>query len=168
MYKLIIEARIKSKAKIFGVLIPQYVFGENFEVFYIIKNIGKDTVSPKGRFLVEIIWQGTTLKETQWYDIPTLKYGEDHYTGKGEWGVLSHLGTFHITNVESDEDPNIKLNTFSGIEITPIYVIGAIFGSTKEGVYEYWALVIASFGFLVIVVEKIIPLLSWLINNSFL
>lgn len=161
MYKLTIEVRKKTKARLIGFPIRQYVFGQPFEVYYVIKNIG-DQPSPPGRFTVIINWQGTQYKEEKTYQVPRLKPDQSHPTKPEEWGVLSHLGGFHIIDVVSAEHPQFKLHSTEGIEIGIERVIDAVFGMPPEGVYEYWALWVATGGFIILVGEKLWRLLNLL------
>lgn len=159
MYNLRIEAQTKSKAKLLGIPVPQYVFGKNFEVFYVIRNEG-DQPSPAGRFTVRIKWQGTDLTEEKIYNIPNLQPGISHYTHTQEWGVLSHIGTFHIIDIVSTTHNELILHTTSGQRLVSKFVFHAIFGTTPEGVFEFWALIVSAFGLGIIAIEKIIDLLT--------
>lgn len=85
--------------------------------------------------------------EEQWYDLPRIKPGKAHYTGTREWGVLSTLGTFHITDNISDMiNMQLEFCTPEGYDITREKVIRAIFAMSPEGVFELWGFIIAAAG----------------------
>lgn len=98
------------------------------------------------------------------YDVPRLKPGQTHFTGKREWGVLSHLGSFHIRKASSKHDPQFKLHIIDGHELDPGHVFHGIFRIPIEGVYEYLALWISALGLTIIAGEKLLHLVKWLFN----
>lgn len=150
-----------------------FIVGQEFQVIYTITNIG---IGPffGGTLVITIEWpngQG----EISPYPIKRLNPGEQE-TITASWGILAPGFALFFARLETGP----RYHRISGgrehvsFKTSPIYrdesnrilenvSFFSVFGQTSEEFYEYWAMIIAAIGFILLVLKDyLFPFFKWL------
>lgn len=166
MYKLTISGHSKSKAKLLCRRTKHFIVGQEYEIYFIIKNIG-DEPSPPVTFSYTIHWPGTEAKTTE--DIIAKSFGPGRFERSDprtytalSTGLGGVVATAHTNTPDKKE---IKIWKKDGIFIrntTDMFEL--IYATTPEAIYEYWGVWIAAIGLIIIAFEKILSPLQYFLS----
>ena len=172
-YKLMITALTKSKAK-FLKFIPMksFVEREDYDISFRIENIGEQ-VFPGGYFFGEISWPSNRVVVHS-FPIKPLEENDIDKTPEFTTGVLSGgygligIATIgEIPCIYSNDGKPLQVEFYYGKKdenkIGPTVAFDHVKAKTWEEIYEFWALIFAAAGLVIIALEKIfIWLTKWI------
>ena len=166
MYKLTLRAESRSKARVIGRDVKDYLVGHNFEVIYELQNIG-DQPFPGGSFLVVIQWSNGQFEQTS-YSIPMLQPKDiKSAEPKSIWGVLSRgFALFFLMDAKDNNGKDITLYKNEQDEVPKKASFYSILGREPEELYQFWALIATVASLVILVSEKILQLAIWGISSA--
>lgn len=164
MYKLLLQAESRSKAKILRKSVKDYVVGQNFQVVYKLTNIGYQ-LFPGGTFSVEIKWPNGQIEVTP-YTIPQLAPNETRSAEpKSEWGVLSRgFALFFVTSAVDNYGKDIIFYSDPKNTISGLVSFYSVLGKDPEELYQYWAMIAAVVALFILVGEKLYEIIRSIIS----
>jgi hypothetical protein len=161
---LLLEVESESKARVLGKRVKHYLVGQEFEAVYKLTNTGNQNF-PGGTFSVVIHWPNGQYESTT-YTIPPLIPKETRAAvPKSKWGVLSRgFALFYLTDAKDNTGKSISINKSAHNPIPKTVSFYSVLGKEPEELYQYWALIVALVALLILVGEKVLEMLLWIIN----
>jgi hypothetical protein len=153
MYKLKVEVKSRSEAKILGHRVREFLVGEQFSASFSITNIG-DISYPGGNMTITIPW----LKDVEVrgpFVLPTLGSGER--TDLPPWTTdvfRAGFGLF-LCEINANGGGEVEWVDANGNRRFPSTAIGSVNCQTKDEIYTLWALIVSTASVCVIVIEKL-------------
>lgn len=159
MYKLVLQVESRSRGKVLGKEVKDYLVGQNFEVEYKFQNIG-DQPFPGGSFSVVINWSNGQFEQTT-YTIPALAPKEIKLAEpKSIWGVLSRgFALFFLVNAHNSNGNEISIFRDEKDELPKLVSFYSVLGKEPEELYQFWALIAAVGSLIILVGEKVLQLI---------
>lgn len=172
VFKRFLFRRLKEEA---------FLVGEDFEVTYMVTNVDSRHF-PGGVLQIVISWpngQG----ESSPYVVPSLAPGDPHTIHIARWGVLAN--GFSLFSARMHENARLVRYKIVGSvgdsrlfrdegrrhRIFPNVSFFSVYGQNPEEFYELWGMMIAAFGFLILVlfgnVPNLIDFIQWLITSFY-
>lgn len=161
-YKLLIEAKTESKAKVLGIPVKSFVEAQKFTQSFILTNLGKEPYLG-GKLFIRIDWASQQRVDSE-YEIPEILPKESYSTLERVEGVLSRgYGLISVRSLSCEDGGPVKLfrNPEKPFPLDSGVAFHLVFGKAHEEIYEFWGMLIAAFSLLIIALEKIVQLLLW-------
>ena len=162
-YKLLIEARTKSKAKILGIPVKSFLEGERYSVSFAVANLGLEPF-PGGELFARIEWPTRQIVLFP-HTLPKIMPSHSVLTKEEESDVLSKGYGLFFCEIASSDGEHVRLLKF-GKNPIPITSknesFGSVHGKTSEELYEFWGMLVAAISLLIIAAEKVVEFLLWL------
>jgi len=164
---LTISAHPKSTARILRIRVKYFIVGKEYDIYFIVKNIGDET-SPPGECYIFIKWPGTETGSRWHFNFDSLEPGMCHKSNIRTYPVLSP-GVATITvrsedprkGVPSKNNPVFYRKDGESRQ-PPGEAIELIVAQMPEAIHEYLALIVAVISLGIIALEKIIQALRFL------
>ena len=164
-YKLLIEAKTESRAKILGIRVRSLLEGQRYCVSFIVTNLGEQSF-PSGTMDVALghyeSQLGSYITDIK---LPEILPKESVEVGKGE-GVISFRGTalFEIHKIQSSDKKEVFpfKHPQNPKKIDWGQAFSSIHATTSDEIYQFWAMVIAAISLSIIALEKIVQFFLWL------
>ncbi|MHA2032022.1 MAG: hypothetical protein ACW99Q_21835 [Candidatus Kariarchaeaceae archaeon] len=164
-----IEAISRSNAKLtrFKIPVPQFIIGHSFDTIFKITNL-TSTKSARLAFNVEAKMGEYTYEYKR--DVEEVPAGASLITKPITWNVLNQgICTFSFLDIIVGGETSLikELETFvdiNGKPIEPFKIFHSVVTTSPEGVYEYWAMILSAIGLFIVAIEKLVPLLRFLVK----
>ena len=162
-----VETIKESKAKALKVFhLDSIYYQDKFLISFKFRNISNST-SPQGHFYWLIHWASGQAVSND-FDIPSLRSGENWVSTQYETDALAEgYGLIYVAY--SSPRGTVFQFYFGNKIVSPIYPkysgisIASIKAKKKEELYEFWGMMIAAIGLLIVALEKIISFLYYLL-----
>ena len=142
MYKLTISGHSKSKAKLLGRRTKHFIVGQEFEIYFEVKNVGGEP-SPPTIFYYTINWPGTKAETVENFKIKSIESGQSEKSETATYRALS-TGLGGVTvYANTDQHPIDKVQVWEKEGEIPqrlTKMFELIYATTPEAIYEFWAL----------------------------
>ena len=162
-----IEAFSKSNAQLtrFKFHISQYIIGHSFDTWFEITNL-KDKKSPTINFTIEVMMGEYTYPYRR--QLGSIPARVTYRTAPIKWKVLNQgVCTFSFIDLKLAgetltvaEEMCVFVDS-NGQFVYPNKIFHSVVTTTQEGVYEYWAMIIAATGLGITALNILWPIIIW-------
>jgi len=154
MVYLAMKVRCASKARILRIPVKAFLVGQKFDAIIRITNI-RNEAFPGGVQTLSIRWPNNQSFTLQ-HEIPRLTPNETYETSIPDLDVLASGYISFFSNISTTDGERVGFTSGNGPMLDEGCAVHSVTAKTPEEIYQYWAMLFTAFGFLVLVVEKVL------------